>query len=206
MTITIAEIPAPIMRMRMYEALSVYVQAMGYPAGVEHMRAPMWSEHILRSGWRAVGAFDCAPGTQITPDTALLGIGYGYRGAPSYWWDTQVREGLGQTGGDPHLLDSYFELTELHVRPDQQGRGIGNRVLQTLLDGRAEDWVLLSTPEVPRESNRAWGLYRRLGFHDVLRDFIFRGDTRPFAVLGRELPLPAAPAPPAPDPSGGQII
>lgn len=206
MTITIAEIPAPVMRMRMYEALSVYVQAMGYPTGVEHMRAPMWSEHILRSGWRAIGAFDCAPGTQITPDTALLGIGYGYRGAPAYWWDTQVRDGLAQTGHSRHLLDSYFELTELHVRPDQQGRGIGNLVLRALLDGRPEDRVLLSTPEVPQERNRAWGLYRRLGFQDVLRDFIFRGDTRPFAVLGRELPLPSPATPPAPGPPCAQII
>lgn len=198
MTITITAIPAHVMRARMYEALSVYVQAMGYPTGVEHMRAPMWSEHILRSGWRAVGAFDCPPDTRISPDTPLLGIGYGYRGAPSYWWDTQVREGLAQTGGSRRILDSYFELTELHVRPDQQGRGIGNLVLQELLEGRPEERVLLSTPEVPRESNRAWGLYRRLGFQDVLRNFIFHGDNRPFAILGRDLPLPAQPSGPEP--------
>lgn len=186
----IIEIPAPVMRSRMYEALSIYVQAMGYPPGVEHMRAPMWSEHILRAGWRAVGAFDCASVSQIEPDTPMLGIGYGYRGAPSYWWDTQVREGLEQSARNHQLLDNYFELTELHVRPDQQGRGTGRLLLQALLQGRPESRVLLSTPEVPDEHNRAWSLYRQLGFQDVLRNFTFRGDLRPFAVLGRELPLP----------------
>ena len=49
--------------------------------------------------------------------------------------------------------------------------------------------MLLSTPEVAGEDNRAWRLYRRLGFEDVLRDFTFAGDRRPFAVLGRVLPF-----------------
>ena len=56
--------------------------------------------------------------------------------------------------------------------------------------GRPEARVLLSTPEVAAEANRAWRLYRRLGFTDVLRDFHFAGDSRPFAVLGAKLPLP----------------
>jgi hypothetical protein len=37
----------------------------------------------------------------------------------------------------------------------------------------------------------------------VLRDHLFTGDARPFAVLGRELPLPAAaPHPSAPSRNG----
>jgi ribosomal protein S18 acetylase RimI-like enzyme len=56
--------------------------------------------------------------------------------------------------------------------------------------------VLLSTPEYgPHTPGRAWRLYRRMGFNDVLREHRFTGDARPFAVLGRELPLdPPAPA------------
>ena len=38
-------------------------------------------------------------------------------------------------------------------------------------------------------TSRAWRLYRRFGFVDVLRHFLFPGDDRPFAVLGRQLPL-----------------
>ena len=53
-------------------------------------------------------------------------------------------------------------------------------------DGRPERHMLLSTPE---GENRAWRLYRRLGFGDVLRNYRFTGDPRPFGVLGRELPL-----------------
>jgi ribosomal protein S18 acetylase RimI-like enzyme len=49
--------------------------------------------------------------------------------------------------------------------------------------------TLLSTPEADEQRSRAWRLYRRFGFVDVLRNFHFPGDDRPFAILGRALPL-----------------
>ena len=58
-----------------------------------------------------------------------------------------------------------------------------------LLADRAESQVLLSTPEINGEANRAWRLYRRLGFTDIIRGYHFAGDPRPFAILGRPLPL-----------------
>jgi len=49
--------------------------------------------------------------------------------------------------------------------------------------------VLLSTPETNGEANRAWRLYGRLGFNDIIRGYHFTGDPRAFAILGRRLPL-----------------
>src|SRR5215212_6229441 len=60
------------------------------------------------------------------------------------------------------------------------------RALRAMADGKT---VLLSTPEADEQKSRAWRLYRRFGFVDVLRDFVFPGDERAFAILGRELPL-----------------
>ena len=54
---------------------------------------------------------------------------------------------------------------------------------------RGEQHVLLSTPEINGEANRAWRLYRRLGFTDIIRGYHFAGDPRAFAILGRSLPL-----------------
>jgi len=131
----------------------------------------------------------------------LVGLGYGYIGARGQWWHEEVRRGL--LGTDPrglHWLADYFELTELHVLPRAQGGGLGEQLLRTLLDGCDRSAVLLSTPELdPARPARAWRLYRRLGFVDVLRDHRFVGDPRPFAVLGRALPL--TPPPGAPDPA-----
>jgi len=170
------------LRGRLTEALRLYVTAMHYPAATVQQRAPMWLSHMLREQWRCVAAID--------PDESLVGIGYGYRGAAGQWWHEQVRRGLtsvaGATAADAWLRD-YFELTELHVRPDAQGRGIGENLLRRLLAGVPAQRVLLSTPEGP---TRAWRLYRRVGFQDVLRNYRFAGDPRPFAVLGRSLPLP----------------
>ncbi|PRC52421.1 GNAT family N-acetyltransferase, partial [Mycobacterium sp. ITM-2017-0098] len=73
------------------------------------------------------------------------------------------------------LMSSYFELTELHIHPRAQGRGLGEALIRRLLDNRAEQQVLLSTPEINGEANRAWRLYRRLGFTDVIRGYHFAG-------------------------------
>jgi ribosomal protein S18 acetylase RimI-like enzyme len=86
-------------------------------------------------------------------------------------------------------MSDYFELTELHIHPAAQGRGLGEALARRLLNDRAESRVLLSTPEMADQPNRAWRLYRRLGFADIIRDYRFSGDPRAFAILGRALPL-----------------
>ncbi|BBY53304.1 GNAT family N-acetyltransferase [Mycobacterium koreense] len=198
---------------RLEHALGVYVAAMGYPPGTEQQRASMWLEHTHRPGWKAVAAVkvdgvrdvedararEAAPGDAALPsasalrDGPLLGVAYGYRGGPDQWWQQQVAVGLRHGGLSESqiaaLLSSYFELTELHIHPQAQGRGLGEALLRRLLTGRPEAGVLLSTPESRGEGNRAWRLYRRLGFTDVIREHRFVGDPRPFAILGRRLPL-----------------
>jgi ribosomal protein S18 acetylase RimI-like enzyme len=174
---------------RLAEALHIYVSAMGYPPGTARQRRTLWLDHMRRPGWSAVGWLDSAD--------VLVGIAYGYTGGPGQWWFEEVRRGLRDAGPQEQLwLQSYFELTELHVRPDAQGRGLGEDLLRALLTGTGRARVLLSTPEYGDQTpGRAWQLYRRLGFRDVLRQHRFTGDFRPFAVLGRELPLDP-PAPP----------
>jgi ribosomal protein S18 acetylase RimI-like enzyme len=187
------------MRRRLGDALAVYVDAMRYPRGTENQRAGMWLEHTRRSGWQAVAAVQAEhrggepPSAAELSNAPLLGIAYGYCGAPDQWWQQQVVLGL-QRGGFPRpeiarLMASYFELTELHIHPRAQGRGLGEALARRLLAGRGEANVLLSTPEANGETNRAWRLYRRLGFTDIIRGYHFAGDPRPFAILGRTLPL-----------------
>ncbi|MCG8918221.1 GNAT family N-acetyltransferase [Actinokineospora sp. PR83] len=175
------ELSADELRGRLREALALYVAAMDYPKGTAEQRAPMWLAHMLRAGWRCVAAFD--------DDGAMAGIAYGYLGAPGQWWHEQVRRGVTERRGAEvadSWLDDYFELTELHVRPDSQGQGIGGELVRLLMAGAGSAHVLLSTPEGP---SRAWRLYRRLAFADVLRNYQFAGDPRPFGVLGRSLPI-----------------
>lgn len=195
------------MKRRLPEALRVYVDAMRYPRGTEEQRAALWLEHTRRAGWKCVAAVEVAESGGASEssmgagpesgadliDAPLLGIAYGYSGAPDQWWQQQVISGLQRVGTSPgriaELMASYFELTELHIEPRAQGKGLGEALTRRLLAGRDESHVLLSTPEINGEANRAWQLYRRLGFTDVIRGYHFAGDPRPFAILGRPLPL-----------------
>ena len=192
------------MRRRLNDALAVYIDAMNYPRGTERQRAPMWREHTSRRGWTAVAAVE-VPGPQsVLPDSdspdedqlataPILGVAYGYRGAPDQWWQQQVVTGLRRVvfprDEITRLMSDYFELSEIHIHPQAQGRGLGEALARRLLTRRTESRVLLSTPETYGEANRAWRLYRRLGFTDILRGYHFAGDPRAFAILGRSLPL-----------------
>jgi ribosomal protein S18 acetylase RimI-like enzyme len=217
LAIFLIDLPPNDMERRLGDALGVYVDAMRYPRGTENQRAAMWLEHIRRRGWQAVAAVELVgaekgavaeetqvareaegPGEHAPPaaelgNAPLLGVAYGYPGAPGQWWQQQVVLGLRRGGSPPQeiarLMDSYFELTELHIHPRAQGRGLGEALTRRLLAGRSENNVLLSTPEANGEPNRAWRLYRRLGFTDVIRGYHFAGDPRAFAILGRALPL-----------------
>jgi ribosomal protein S18 acetylase RimI-like enzyme len=186
------------MQRRLGDALAVYVDAMRYPRGTEDQRASMWLEHTRRRGWKAVAAVEVPDDTTDLSAGALaaapmLGVAYGYCGAPDQWWQQQVVAGLHRVGADSkhiaELMTSYFELTELHIAPRAQGHGLGEALARRLLADRGEAHVLLSTPEINGEGNRAWRLYRRLGFIDIIRGYHFAGDPRAFAILGRALPL-----------------
>lgn len=165
---------------RLDDVVTVYGEAMGYRQELLQTRRGYIASHVRRPGFRAVAT--------LTPEGRLAGFGYGYTSAGGQWWHDQVRSALDEQSRRRWLADC-FEVVELHVRPVAQGHGVGARQLRALLtmaDGKS---VLLSTPEADERTSRAWRLYRRFGFSDVLRNFMFPGDERAFAILGRELPL-----------------
>ncbi len=167
---------------RAREAMTIYADAMDYPARVVPNRTGYARSHAERPGFRAVAA--------VGADETLVGFGYGYTTAPGQWWHDQVAVAISVESA--HWLTGSFELCELHVTPSRQGGGLGRALLLALLDGVEHRAVLLSTPE---GESRAWRLYRSLGFVDLARHHLFPGDSRPFAVLGARLPLAGCAAP-----------
>ncbi|HET6482357.1 MAG TPA: GNAT family N-acetyltransferase [Actinoplanes sp.] len=174
---------------RLDDVVSVYGEAMGYRQELLQTRRGYIGAHVRRPGFRAVAT--------LTTDGRLAGFGYGYTSVPGQWWHDQVRANLGAAARQRWLTDC-FEVVELHVHPVAQGHGVGARQLRALLAMADGESVLLSTPEADEAKSRAWRLYRRFGFEDVLRDFSFPGDERDFAILGRGLPLAERPAEDAP--------
>jgi ribosomal protein S18 acetylase RimI-like enzyme len=168
---------------RLDDVVAVYGEAMGYRPELMEARRGIIATHVRRTGFRAVAT--------LTTDGQLAGFGYGYLSGSGQWWHDQVRGALSEEARKTWMSDC-FEVVELHVRPPAQGHGLGARQLRALLTMAQGTTTLLSTPEANEHKSRAWRLYRRFGFVDVLREFRFPGDERAFAVLGRELPLPPA--------------
>ncbi|WP_018024603.1 GNAT family N-acetyltransferase [Corynebacterium ulceribovis] len=196
--ISVLQTPASIFQARLRPAVEIYVDAMGYARTLIDARTHAWARHMRNPNW--CGAMAIAHPDDVDPTEALadltnplVGVAYCYTGQSNQWWSQQVRAGMAQHGwkvqATAAVLSNYCELTEIHVSPNYQGHGIGRTLLQELMRDRPDQRVLLSTPEVPAEANRAWQLYRSLGFVDILRDFYFPGDDRPFAILGAKLPL-----------------
>jgi ribosomal protein S18 acetylase RimI-like enzyme len=163
---------------RVDEAMAIYAQAMGYSRYAGSQRAVTARRHAANEGFASRAA--------LLEDGTLVGFGYGYTTLPGQWWHDLVRRALpGELA--PLWLGDAFELSELHVLPAFQGRGVGRQLLTHLADGLAHSAMLLSTPDA---DTRAFRLYRDLGFQDLRRGYLFPGDARPFAVLGVRLPLP----------------
>ena len=91
-------------------------------------------------------------------------------------------------------LGDSFEIAEVHVRPDHQGRGTGRAMMHVLAAGRPERTAVLSTPH---GQTRARRLYGSLGFVDLLPAFSFPGAGPAYAIMGAVLPLRGAPPPDA---------
>lgn len=162
---------------RIDEAMAIYVAAMEYSPSAGHQRALTARNHVHIDGFACRAA--------VLEDDSLVGFGYGYTTARGQWWHDLVRRALTrETAAD--WLDGAFELSELHMLPGYQGRGIGREVLTRLADTIPHRTMLLSTPDA---DTRAFRLYHKLGFVDLRRDYLFPGDSRPFAVLGARLPL-----------------
>lgn len=163
------------------EAAEVQAAALG-PVAAD--RALVFARHAGYPGFRAFGAFDGA---------RLLGFAYGARCLSGQWWYDQIRPTLVESGYGAWAFDPY-SVTELHVRPDRHGRGLGLELLIRLLADVAQPTALLSTYDV---ESRARRLYRGLGFVDLVTGFHFGAQAQRYALMAATLPLPAVSRAPA---------
>ncbi|GAA0931458.1 GNAT family N-acetyltransferase [Nonomuraea longicatena] len=138
---------------------------------------------------------------EVTDDRAepaprIVGFAYGFHGTPGQWWHDVVYRAVAERSGTQEAdawLGDAFELAEIHVHPDFQGRGIGRAMIETLCAGRAERSALLSTHDRPTAARH---LYGALGFTDLLSAYVFPGGHEQYAIVGRPLPLPRTPSAP----------
>ena len=183
---------------RVDELVDIHLAAMNYSPQFFAQRKSLWLSNLNHSGFLChlalVHAANTPPNINDMRQRSAA-VCFSFTGTPHTWWYQQVFRGLRDNGHSPtearNLLTGYAELSEIHVSPHLQGRGIGHALLRQHLSSITLPKAMLSTPEVPEENNGAWKLYRKLGFTDVLRNFTFPADDRPFAILQRATNSPS---------------
>lgn len=137
--------------------------------------------HAQRDAFRCIAARDADAG-------ALVGFGYGYASRQGQWWHDEVLRQLDAATAEAWFADA-FEIVELAVRPQMQGRGIGGRLHDVLLDGVAQRTAVLSTLDA---DTRGFRLYRSRGWSVLRSGFYFSGVSDPYLIMGKRLPSRAS--------------
>ncbi|MFE2585418.1 GNAT family N-acetyltransferase [Streptomyces sp. NPDC059378] len=162
---------------RVDDALAVQAVAFGLGPDEVAVRRQIVLRHMSYPGARALGA--------TTADGRLAGFVYGMPNDRTHWWSTVVEPYLRARGSD-FWLDHSFVITELHVHPRYQNRGVGRSLITAITDTAAEPRSILSAIDT---ESPARGLYRSLGYDDLARQVLFPSAPKPYAVMGAPLPL-----------------
>ena len=128
--------------------------APGYDEGeaeVQRFATSQLPGHLNRDGFRLAAALE---------GDAVRGFGYGYTGRRGQYWSDLVAAAVPDKVAET-WVGGHFELVELAVDPAHQGRGLGGRLLDTLLTGLPHRRALLGTYPDERPSVR---LYRSRGW------------------------------------------
>ncbi|MEV7470422.1 GNAT family N-acetyltransferase [Streptomyces kronopolitis] len=162
---------------RVDDALAVQALAFGLSDEEIAVRRHIVLRHLGCTGARALGA--------TAPDGRLLGFVYGMPNDRAHWWSTVVEPYLRSAALD-HWLDDSFTITELHVHPAHQHRGIGRALITRITDEAGEPRSILSAIDTESPARH---LYRSLGYQDLARRVLFPSAPTPYAVMGAPLPL-----------------
>ncbi|MGW0467950.1 GNAT family N-acetyltransferase [Streptomyces sp. NPDC003027] len=162
---------------RVDDALAVQALAFGLSEDEIAVRRHIVLRHLLNPGARAYGA--------TTASGRLVGFVYGMPNDRAHWWSGVVEPYLRATG-TADWLDDSFVITELHVHPAHQGRGVGRALITTITDQAEQPRSILSAIDT---ESPARALYRALGYTDLARRVHFPTAPRPYAVMGAPLPL-----------------
>jgi ribosomal protein S18 acetylase RimI-like enzyme len=132
--------------------------------------------HAARDGFRCTVADD--------ESGRLVGLAYGYAGAPGEWWHDIVSKEMGPELAGRWLGPGHFELVELMVAPDRRGHGLGGSLHDTVLAGATETTAVLTTQV---ENIPALALYRQRGWRTVVPEVRFPPGDAAYCVLGLDV-------------------
>ena len=163
------------------QLVDVYRRAFAAPPyGVDEGEVASFANRLPQhAGYRG---FRCCAAQEVHTGR-VVGFAYGYTSMPGQWWRDIVAAAM-----DPHTAEHWlsdaFEFVELGVLPEFQGRGIGGRLHDVLLDRLPHRTAVLSTA---RQETPALHLYRNRGWVVIVPELFFPGGGLPYVIMGKEL-------------------
>lgn len=149
----------------------IYQVALGHPDSAR--------EHFRRTFSDCMAGYDGATCLAAQVDGEIVGFLYGFDFVPGHWWPEQITPAMAEHGHQGWLADT-LEIVEVEVDPDHQGRGIGTALLRGQLSAMTQRQALLAT----KPDNRARRLYGKLGFVELLPDFVYPGTDYAAVIMG----------------------
>lgn len=128
---------------------------------------------------RCVAEYDGARVLVARTGSEIVAFAYGFTFQSGHWWPDRVLPALIGAGHQEWGQDA-FELVELAVHPDHQGRGTGTALLGHLLHTTPHRRTLLGTGA----TNPARRLYHRTGFVDLVPGFHYSRGGPPQVIMG----------------------
>jgi len=160
---------------------AIYRAAFGGPPYYRKSREVAEFARVLpaltqRPDFRCAAALDAGNGE-------ITGFAYGYHSLPGQWWYDHVARAMDSEMAAEWLSDA-FQVAEVAVMPEHQGRGTGGALHDGLLAGVMQSRAVLSTMAV---ETVAHVLYRHRGWQVLLDRFLFPGVPRSYAIMGLNL-------------------
>ncbi len=164
------------------ELVEIYAESFSQPPWSEEAsRVEMFRRHIPTYSKRKDFTAVFAEG-----DGRIMGFAMGARLTPAAWWWKDVASKLSASQVETWLTDCY-ELIEIAVRPNVQGKGIGAGLHDRLFEKVTTKTALLSTHP---KAERALALYRSRGWQVLIDDFLYSPMASSRLIMGLVLPRP----------------
>lgn len=139
-----------------------------------------WDEARRFFARYATGGFQDYRGQIALVGGRVVGMGFGVRSQPGYWWHDTIAH---HVGSDHPALPDAWALTELAVLPGYRDQGVGGRLHDALMAAQPCARVLLSTELDNRAAQR---FYRRHGWRVLHPGFVFRDGQNPYMIMHKE--------------------
>jgi len=131
--------------------------------------------------FRRHGRDDSYRGRVVVDGGDVVGFAYGCDSKPGGRYHRLLRDALSEPVSSRWLADA-FEIVELAVAPGTRRRGLGTRLIETVLDGTDRRTAVLTAK---RHNERARGFYDATGWTPLHEPFVVAGVE--LAVLGLDL-------------------